>query len=334
MDIEVAINLVDKLVFQKNNQHLSCIQINLLRSVWLNQSYEELAEICYCSVSNIKMVGSAFWTELSQILGEKVTKRTVRAILESYHQDLKQGKLRRTTIKTGNNNNNLRKTANTIKTIKSEEIPDSWFDSEILFRLTERLDNSLKTISTNCNTDLIPIKSLSEKLQLINSLSRQKYSLNRTSLDIINICRNLINDFNLHYPNRRIILSLFEEPVLPHYDLSVSTLIDEKLVQNILKNLLSNALQYSNPESIITLDLNVEEQKGIFTVIDEGIGIPPDELEQVFQPCYSATNARQWSGDGLGLTIVEKSVRLHQGQVSVASQLKQGSTFIVVLPVV
>ncbi len=105
MEIEAAINLVDKLVFQETNQHLNSIQINLLKGVWLNQSYEEVAKICYCSISNIKLIGSDFWTLLSQILGEKVTKRTARTILESYHEDLKTGKLRSNRIQTGQKNN-------------------------------------------------------------------------------------------------------------------------------------------------------------------------------------------------------------------------------------
>ncbi|MDJ0555791.1 MAG: ATP-binding protein [Microcoleaceae cyanobacterium MO_207.B10] len=335
MNIEVAINLVDKLYFEKTNQHLTIIEINLLRGVWLNQSYEELAEICYCSVSNVKIVGSTFWKKLSQILGEKVTKRTVRAILESYYQDLKTGKLRGTIIKTipHSNYHNPEKSINDINMIKSPTISDSWFESDMLLRMNERLDDSLKAICTTCHTEL-GIKYLSEKLRLIHSLSLQKYSLHRSYLDTINLCRNIINDVKLNFPHRRIILSLFEKPILTNYNLTVSTLVDEKLVENILKNLLVNALQYSHPKSIITLDVNVEGGKGIFTVVDEGIGIPADELEQVFQPFYCGTNARQWSGDGLGLTIVEKSIRLHQGELSVASKIQEGSTFRVMLPVV
>src|SRR6056297_2187889 len=98
MDIELVINIVDKLYYEKNNQRLNSIQINLLRGVWLNQSYEQIAKNCYCSVPNVKMIGSELWKLLSQILGEKVTKRTLRIILESYYQDLKIGKIRKTRI--------------------------------------------------------------------------------------------------------------------------------------------------------------------------------------------------------------------------------------------
>jgi signal transduction histidine kinase len=334
MDIETAINLVDDFIYQENEQHLNSIQINLLRGVWLNQSYEEIAEACYCSLSNIKVVGAAFWTELSRMFGEKVTKKTIRFILESYHQDLTTGKLRSTRVKTQHNQNNLNERLDHTNIIQPQEISDSWFNSEMLLRMTERLDYSLKIISSDYNADLSPLQFFAEKLKLIHYLSAENYILNCADLDIIKICRDIIHHLSLDFPNRTITFSLFEEAILPHYNLSISTFIDQKLVEYILTNLLSNALQYSLPNTPITLDLNVEDQKAIFTIVDQGVGIPQDELLQVFQPFYCAANTHHQSGDGLGLTIVEKSVKLHKGQVSVDSQIKQGSTFTVVLPVV
>lgn len=334
MDIETAISLVDRFIYQEKNQHLNSIQINLLRGTWLNQSYEEIAETCYCSLSNIKFVGAAFWTELSQIFGEKVTKKTVRFILESYHQDLIVGKLRNTRLKTQQNQNQLNQKLDLTNIIQQQRIPDFWFNSEMLLRMTERLDQSLNTILTDSHAATRQLRSFSEKLKLIHDLSAINYTLNCADVDIIKVCRDVIHHLSLDFPDRTIIFSLFEEAILPEYHLSLSTFIDQKLVEYILTNLLSNALQYSLPTTPVTLDLNVEDQKGIFTIIDQGVGIPANELLQVFQPFYCAANTHHKSGDGLGLTIVEKSVKLHKGQVSLDSQIEQGSTFTIVLPVV
>lgn len=329
MDIEVAITLVDSLVFRETGQHLNSIQISLLRGVWSNNSYEELAETCYCSVAYLKMVGSALWTLLSKILGEKVSKRTLRAILESYHQDRKTGRLRNRRIE-----KRVLPRWDDTKSKEWAENPDFWFQSELLLRLTDRLDQSFNTIPSSASSHRNLISSLTEKLRLIYRLSADHYSFTPIALDIISICRNLIDELKIDFPNRIINLSLFEEPVLSSYDLTLVALIDEKLVRNILKHLLYNALQYSAPESIVTLDVNAEAQRGILTVMDQGIGIPPEELEQIFQPFYCASNTRQWSGDGLGLAIVQKSVRLHQGELSVASEMEYGSVFTVMLPIV
>lgn len=334
MDIEKAINLVDRFIYQEKNQHLNTIQINLLRGVWLNQSYEEIAENCYCSLSNIKVVGAAFWAELSQFFGEKVTKKTIRFILESYHQDLITGKLRSTRLQTQHNYNKLHNRLNSTNMIQPQGIADPWFNSEILLRMTERLEHSLNTISTDSHAATRRLQSFSDKLKLLHDLSAKDYTLNCADVDIIKLCRDVIHHLSLAFPDRTIIFSLFEDAILPEYNLSLSTFIDQKLVEYILMNLLYNALQYSSPTTPVILDLNVEDQKGIFTIIDQGVGIPANELVQVFQPFYCAANTYDKSGDGLGLTIVEKSVKLHQGQVSVDSQIEQGSTFTIVLPVV
>ena len=333
MDIEGAINLVDKLVYQKTNEHLNSMQISLLRGVWFEQSYPEIAANCYCSVSYLKAQGSGFWKGLSQVLGEKVTKKNLRTILESYQQDLKAGKLRSHRIQAIDKQKKLPKPIHHPFYLTSNETLDSWFDSSILLQLTHRLDNFLEATSTLSQRNKDDLQLLSEKLKLIHCLNIKKYLLNRESVNIINICRCLINDLKIDFPNREIIVSLFEDPILPHYDVTMTTLIDKKLVKNILKELLFNALQYSSAESPVTLDINVENRKGTFSIIDQGIGINPDELSQIFLPFYCATNVSQKSRDGLGLTIVEKSVRLHQGEISVMTQLQKGSIFTVVLPV-
>lgn len=333
MDIEVTIKLVDQLFVQKKNEHLNSIQINLLRGVCLNQSYEEIADSCYCSISLIKMIGAKLWKDLSHILGEKVTKKTVRAILESYYQDLQTGKLISQRIKPAELYQ-LPIKNHQYKPIHPQKIAYSWFDSDFLLQLTDKLDYSVRKASTDNNYSLSDVQFLFKKIQVIHYLSSPQYALHCDHLDIVSICRNLINYLQINFPDRNIILSLFDEPILTDYDLSINVLIDRNLIQNILQNLLINALQYSEHKNIVILDIDIEYQKIIFTVKDEGIGIPERELEQIFHPFYCATNTCQESRDGLGLFIVERSVRLHQGEIFVYSQIKEGSIFRVILPVI
>jgi signal transduction histidine kinase len=278
------------------------------------------------------MIGAKLWRDLSHILGEKVTKKTVRAILESYDRDLKTGKLISQRIKPAELYQSTLKNYQ-YKPIHTQKIAYSWFNSDLLLQL-EKLEYSVRKASTDKNYSLSDVQFLFKKIQLIHYLSSPQYALHCEHLDIIIICRNLINYFQLDFSDRNIILSLFDEPILTDYDLSINVLIDRNLIQNILQNLLINALQYSEHKTIVTLDIDIEYQKIIFTVKDEGIGIPERELEQVFQPFYCATNTCQYSRDGLGLFIVERSVRLHQGEIFVSSQIKEGSIFRVILPVI
>ncbi|MBK9572312.1 MAG: PAS domain S-box protein [Rhodoferax sp.] len=114
--------------------------------------------------------------------------------------------------------------------------------------------------------------------------------------------------------------------------LACEALFDDALMRHIFGNLLSNAVKYSPQGSVVRLDVDCAEQEFTLTVTDSGIGIPQDDLPRLFESFHRAANVGNISGTGLGLAIVKRSVNLHGGRISVASQPGQGSVFTVVLP--
>lgn len=108
--------------------------------------------------------------------------------------------------------------------------------------------------------------------------------------------------------------------------------VDEVLVSRILLNLLSNAVKYSSSRSAVQLRLWREDDWVVFAVIDEGIGINPDELPHIFEPFYRASAVRLVGGTGLGLGIVKECVERHNGRIDVKSEPGVGSVFTVYLP--
>jgi len=110
-------------------------------------------------------------------------------------------------------------------------------------------------------------------------------------------------------------------------------LIDEKLLQYILTNLLTNAIKYSPEGEEIHLNLLRRDEKAIFQVSDKGIGIPAEDQKHLFEPYHRASNVETIQGIGLGLAIVKDCVELHHGEIKVESVLGAGSTFEVALSV-
>jgi signal transduction histidine kinase len=108
--------------------------------------------------------------------------------------------------------------------------------------------------------------------------------------------------------------------------------MDEKLLLHILSNLLSNAIKYSPVNTAVIFSCTCEKETVIFEVKDEGIGIPPEDLERLFESFHRAKNVGDIPGTGLGLAIVHKSVQLHGGQITVKSEVGVGTTFRVSLP--
>lgn len=110
---------------------------------------------------------------------------------------------------------------------------------------------------------------------------------------------------------------------------------DETRLIQVVMNLLDNALIYTNPGGEITLTTAVTQRQATLSIRDTGIGIAPEHLPHIFERFYRIDPARvrtEANNSGLGLAIVDWVVRTHGGAVTVESQLGQGSTFSVTLP--
>jgi two-component system phosphate regulon sensor histidine kinase PhoR len=104
-------------------------------------------------------------------------------------------------------------------------------------------------------------------------------------------------------------------------------------LQQMLTNLVGNAIKYSPPGGRITLTVKTDGYAVVVTVTDTGMGIPPADLPYIFNKFYRASNSREkYEGTGLGLSIVKSIVENHGGRIWVDSKLNEGSTFTVILP--
>lgn len=105
------------------------------------------------------------------------------------------------------------------------------------------------------------------------------------------------------------------------------------LIERVILNLLSNAIKYSNKKCLIEIHLTENDKEIVFTVSDNGIGIPEDYIDKIFEPFIQvdSSSSRLAEGTGLGLSIVKKIIQLHQGEITVKSS-KEGTTFQITIP--
>jgi signal transduction histidine kinase len=108
-------------------------------------------------------------------------------------------------------------------------------------------------------------------------------------------------------------------------------------LQQIVTNLVSNAIRYTESGTINIVSQVLDNNEWAIAVSDTGVGIAPEDQEQIFQP-FSRANSSQMSylpdSTGLGLAIVSRLVKLLQGEISLVSEVGVGSTFTVILPLV
>ncbi len=167
------------------------------------------------------------------------------------------------------------------------------------------------------------IKLLDDVL-LVNKAEVGKWKFKPNSLNLVKFCQDLVQEMQAIAGDRYTIKFITQ-------GMHNTVYLDEKLLRHILTNLLSNAIKYSPQGGMIEFSLVCTQVAAIFTIKDNGIGIPEKDREQLFQSFHRGSNVGATSGTGLGLTIVKEAVDIHGGEITFTS-IEVGTTFTVTLP--
>jgi signal transduction histidine kinase len=108
---------------------------------------------------------------------------------------------------------------------------------------------------------------------------------------------------------------------------------DGRRVRQVLFNLLSNAINYSEPGQTVTLAAMRRGAEIVFKVSDRGRGIPPEMIDRVFDRFETFPNGSRHRGPGLGLSIVKAMVELHKGRVLIDTAPSEGTTVTCIFPI-
>lgn len=168
--------------------------------------------------------------------------------------------------------------------------------------------------------DLHKINALISNLLELAQMNRDN-SFNKTAVRVDEVVFSAIQSVKTKYPARKII------PKIEYTENDKDLLIEGNsgLLEMAIKNLTENACKFSDDQVEIRIELIPGFLKILIT--DSGIGIPAADIQHIFKPFNRASNSRYISGFGIGLSIVEKIVHLHHGEIKVYSTENEGSTF-------
>ncbi|MEM6433104.1 MAG: PAS domain S-box protein [Cyanobacteria bacterium P01_D01_bin.115] len=190
----------------------------------------------------------------------------------------------------------------------------------------DRLDDDKKHKHlVRIQDSVVHMTQLLEDVLTLSRAEAGKMQLKLVPTFILDFCEEIIEELSFDDDGARI--NLHVETALPDVFLA-----DQRILRQILTNLLSNALKYSPAPSEVYLRIAASTQNINIAVQDQGIGIPADDLKHLFHSFHRATNVGGIPGTGLGLSIVKRLVESHQGEISCDSQLDVGTTFTVRLP--
>lgn len=148
-------------------------------------------------------------------------------------------------------------------------------------------------------------------------------------INIVDIVLDTITYFGEKHPLQQIQLHLTDN--FTKNASAIKTIGNSTLIRTVLINILENAAKYSQ-NAPIELIVDFGQEKSEIRVIDKGIGIPVNQLSDIFLPMMRAANVAGLPGYGLGLTIAKKIIDMHQGQLVVSSVQNQGTSVSIFLP--
>lgn len=172
------------------------------------------------------------------------------------------------------------------------------------------------------------LTKLTNSLLTLNNLNTKGIMLNRSDFDINSVIRNVAASFEGTCRERTIAIEL----VLTGDEMYVFADVDK--IQQVLYNLLDNAIKFSHHDSIIKMETTEKHNKIFISVKDSGIGIPKDDLKLIWDRFYKSdlSRGKDKKGTGLGLSIAKEIIRSHGENINVISTEGVGTEFIFSLP--
>lgn len=187
----------------------------------------------------------------------------------------------------------------------------------------EKKDEAIALIAREANR----MERLTNELLQLIRIDNEQYELELYPIVLAETIRDVTNLLSVEALKKRITLNTV-------LDEELIVVADEEKLKQVFINIIENAIRYSNEQTCITIETSKVGKFANIQVIDKGIGIPIEDVPKITERFYRVNKARSRAdgGSGLGLSIVDKLVRQHFGQLTIESELGKGTTVTVQLP--
>ncbi len=166
---------------------------------------------------------------------------------------------------------------------------------------------------------------LTDNILRLTKLESQEIGLDYRKFRLDEQIREVILFLQPKWENQNIVLDI---------DLPKTYFMgNEEFLYQVWLNLLDNAIKYSEPSGEIKVKLQVIGKKISIWITDNGVGMTNSDMLRAFDKFYQSDSSRKSIGNGLGLSLVKQIVALHQGNITLTSQLSKGTCFKVCLPI-
>lgn len=184
----------------------------------------------------------------------------------------------------------------------------------------------LKESVSSMKEETVHMKILIQNLLFLARSDQGNITINFNLIKLDTIIKKLVKDINLISGDRKVIGEI-------EHALRIEG--DSELMVQMLRALVENSIQYTDEDGSITIRLYEENNYARIDVEDNGIGIPKEDIEKVFERFYRVQEARDKNsgGSGLGLSLVKKIVDIHNGKIEIESEQTKGTKIGILLPI-
>ena len=174
------------------------------------------------------------------------------------------------------------------------------------------------------------IKNLANTIKTIlitSKASESKLVINKEQVDIIELTQQAQEQIDINYASKPHAIGIHD-----HREENALVYADKYLIENVMHNLMENAVKYSDKEANVDIDIKQDEYFTIISVSDHGVGIDKKYQKKIFEQFYRIPATHHKSGYGIGLAMVKYAIKAHGGTIKVVSEPGKGSTFTFTLP--
>jgi signal transduction histidine kinase len=194
-----------------------------------------------------------------------------------------------------------------------------------ILREEELSQEELTEIYALCARSVETLRTLIDRFLDITRLESGKLQIDMEPVVLTELLTDVIASFKPQLKDKQIDIE-FRSAKVP------VILGSQSMLEDVARNLISNAIKYGNPNRTIEVDLGMEGADVVFSVTDHGFGIPEEHRDKMFQKFYRIKAYNRQKGNGLGLAYVKEVVHKHNGTITFESNPEIGTRFIVRLP--
>jgi len=188
-------------------------------------------------------------------------------------------------------------------------------------------DTARKQYLQRCELEIERLNQMIEEALALSRLENTLQTINKNVIDFTQLVQNIVTEEQFLADEKAIAIKL-------NSTLNLEVLGDYNLLFSAISNVVINAVKYSPEHSTVSLKLSKSEQLVSLVIEDNGIGVPPESLTELFTPFYRVNLARdrKTGGTGLGLAIAKQAIIAHQGNIFAKNNDTKGLSVTIQLP--